>query len=314
VAVRLSSKKRPGRCILGIDVGGTNIRAGLFNPRAGSICCVRAIPTEAFKGGTHALMRVAALARDVVAEGQAAGLSVDRVGIGVPELVGPGEQIASHCSLPWRAGDVRARLRRYGRVTIASDVRAAALAEARLGAGRGRQNFLYVSLGTGISCSLVIAGAPFLGTNGHAISFASGPTVAVRIADGETLYESLERRASGPALVQRANARGMTAADAETVCRAALHEPGIAREVVDEAATELAVHVAIVANALDPELIVLGGGLGCAPGRYWSTFSAALPQFTWGPYARRLRPRQAELGTRVGMIGAALSAHEAGND
>jgi len=92
----------------------------------------------------HALARVAALAREVVAEGAAAALHPDQVGIGIPELVGLSGRIDSRCSLPWRAETVRARLRAHGRVTIASDVRAAALAEARLGAGRQQPAFLFV--------------------------------------------------------------------------------------------------------------------------------------------------------------------------
>ena len=298
-------------CILGIDVGGTNIRAGLFSPRAGSLRCVRAIRTEASEGGRHALDRVAMLAGVVTAEGEAKGLRADKVGIGIPELVSPSGRIESSCSLKWRAGSVHARLRSHGRVTIESDVRAAALAEARLGAGRGQSVFLYVTVGTGISCTLVIDGKPYAGTHGHAISFASGPTFVTTNADGTVDSESLERRASGPGLVRRVHALGLQAPDAVAVCRAALAAPGIARDVVDAAATELAIHVAIVANALDPALIVLGGGLGCARGRYWATFRAAFPRYAWGPYSHRLRVRRAALGTKAGMIGAALSALEA---
>jgi Transcriptional regulator/sugar kinase len=301
-------------CILGIDVGGTNIRAGLFSPHAGSIRCIRAVRTEPSRGARHSLDRVATLAREVVAEGEAQGLRADRVGIGIPELVGMSGQIESRCSLNWRADSVRARLRNHGRVTIASDVRAAALAEARLGAGREQPAFLYVSVGTGISCTLVIDGKPYAGAHGHAISFASGPTFVTGGIDGTATAESLEGRASGPGLVRRAQLLGLQEPDAVAVCRAALAAPGVARDVVDAAATELAIHVAIVANALDPTLIVLGGGLGCAPGRYWTTFRAAIPRFAWGPYSRRLRVCRARLGTKAGMIGAALSALEADNE
>jgi glucokinase len=307
-------KKRPARlkrCILGIDVGGTNIRAGLYSPRSGSMTCVQATLTEAARGGPHALARVAALAGDVVEQGRAAGLSVFRVGIGIPELVGPAGQIESRCSLPWRAPAVRACLSAHGGVTIASDVFAAALAEARLGAGRDQKAFLYVTVGTGISCALVINGKVYSGPHGHALSFASGLTVAVSNAEGQIRYESLEGRVAGPGLLRRAQLLGSTAPDAVALCRAALEAPGIARDIVDSAATELAVHVAILANALDPTLVVLGGGLGCAPGRYWTAFRAALPCHTWGPHMRRLPVRQARLGTRAGLIGAALSALEA---
>jgi predicted NBD/HSP70 family sugar kinase len=293
--------------VLGIDVGGTNIRAGLFNPRDGSLNCVRSVRTEANVGACHALMRVAEVAHEVVEQGRA-GLRPYRIGIGVPELVGSNGQIETRCSLAWRARQVRACLASYGEVTIASDVLAASLAEARLGAGRGHRVFLYVTVGTGISCSLVIDGKPFTGAHGHAISFASGPTAAVVGARNAAAFEPLEARASGPGILRRAQARGLTEPDAIAVCRAALKGPGIAREIVDSAATELAIHVAILANQLDPTLVVLGGGLGCAPGRYWSTFRAALPQYTWGPHMRRLRVRHAQLGVRAGMIGAAQSA------
>ena len=114
-----------------------------------------------------------------------------------------------------------------------------------------------------------------------------------------------------PALVRRAKALGFHAEDAAEVCRAARVRAGVARRVVDSAATELAAQVAILVNALDPSLVVLGGGVGAAPGRYWSSFRAALPRFTWGRHARRVRVRRARLGARGGVIGAALSAIEA---
>jgi glucokinase len=298
------------RCVLGIDVGGTSIRAGLFVPRSGSLRHVRAIRTDATNGARQALARAAAVAREVVEAGSRAGLTVHKVGIGVPELVGPGGEIESAAILSWRSAGVRRVFAAYGEVTIESDVRAAALAEARLGAARGSPNFLYVGVGTGISSTLFIDGRPYLGAHGHAIAFASGPTCAATASDGRTVFAPLESRASGPALVSRAKALGYHAEDAAEVCRAARAQPGIARGVVDDAATELAAHVAILVNALDPSLVVLGGGLGAAPGRYWTSFGSALPRFAWGRYARRVRVRRARLGARGGMIGAALSAVE----
>ena len=299
------------RCVLGVDVGGTNIRAGLFLPRSRSLRHVRAIPTEAAAGGRQALARAAAMAREVVEAGSRDGLSVHKVGIGVPELVGPGGKIESRAVLHWRSGRVHKAFATFGEVTIASDVRAAALAESRLGAARGHPSFLYVGIGTGISSTLFVGGRPWAGAHGHALAFASGPTCASEIRDGRTVYAPLESRASGPALVCRAKAQGYDASDAAEVCRAARARGGVARRVVDAAATELAAHVAILVNALDPSLVVVGGGVGAAPGRYWSSFRAALPRFAWGRIARNLRVRRARLGARGGMIGAALCAAEA---
>jgi len=304
-------RTRRERCVLGIDVGGTNVRAGLFSPDSGALHCLHTTDTEATLKGSESLARVSGLVRQVVEQGRARGLFARQLGIGIPELIGLDGRIDSHCSLPWRASAVRSSLRAYGKVTIASDVIAASLAEARMGAGRGHAVFLYVTVGTGISAALVIDGKPFAGAHGHAISFASGATFAAASAGGEPHVEALEARASGPGILRRARARGLTESDAIAVCRTALREPGIARTIVDEAATELAIHVAILANALDPTLVVLGGGLGSARGRYWSTFRAALPRHAWGPPMHRLRVRRAQLGGVAGTIGAALCALEA---
>ncbi len=225
--------------------------------------------------------------------------------------VGRKGQIESACSLPWKTARVRASLREFGNVTIESDVRAAATAEARLGAGRKCPTFLYIVVGTGMSCTLVIDGKPYLGHRGHAISFASGPTAQALDPAGKSRFEPLEARVAGPALARRAQQLGLAEADAIALCRSAAAGVGRARDLVDEAATELALHAAILGNALDPALIVLGGGLGCAAGRYWETFQLAMRRFLWGPYAGRIRLRRAQLGGKAGMFGAALCAIEA---
>ncbi|MGH8311190.1 MAG: hypothetical protein ACRETX_15505, partial [Steroidobacteraceae bacterium] len=107
--------------MLGIDVGGTSIRAGLFVPRTGSIRHVRAIRTDGSSGGRQALAGAAAVAREVVEAGSRFGLSVEKVGIGVPELVGSGGEIESRAILPWRSTRVRKTFAAYVAVTIASD-------------------------------------------------------------------------------------------------------------------------------------------------------------------------------------------------
>ena len=302
---------RKVNCVLGIDVGGTHLRAGLYDPRRHALHCVQTAATEAAGGGNHALARVAGLAHAVVEAGRTKGYGATRVGIGIPELVSTAGVIQSQSTLPWRAASVRAKLRRYGPVTIAADVMAAARAEARLGAGRGHAVFLYVSVGTGISSCLVIAGQVYAGAHGHALCLASGATHATPGSGGAIAYRSLEAEAAGPGILARARALGCAATDVPALLRAAGDGPGVAREVVDAAAAGLALHVAILANALDPGLIVLGGGLGCAPGRYGEAFRASLPHYTWGSHAQRLKVRRALLGPRAGLFGAALCAVEA---
>ena len=98
----MRTRDRQG-CVLGIDVGGTSIRAGLFVPRSGAIRHVRAIRTDASSGGRQALARAADVACEVVEAGSRFGLWVEKVGIGVPELVGLTGEIESRAVLPWRS-------------------------------------------------------------------------------------------------------------------------------------------------------------------------------------------------------------------
>ena len=296
--------------MLGVDVGGTNIRAGFLCKEQGALLCLRSTQTHAALPGGESLNRLADLVRRVVDAGHERGIHAEQIGVGMPELIGIGGQIESHYALPWRTQELRSRLRRFGKITVASDVVAASLAEARLGAGRGQTVFLYVTVGTGISCALVVNGIPYLGAHGHAISFASGPTASTLSAAGLLVSEPLEARVSGPGILRRARALGLPESNTIAIAESAAASAGPARDLMDEAARELAMHVAIVANTLDPELVVLGGGLGSAAGRYWSTFRAALPEYLFGPLARRLQIRRARLGARAGTMGAALCAIE----
>src|SRR5258708_8478231 len=147
---RTAKPARPARrerCVLGIDVGGTNTRADFFSQKSFAMQCLRTSGTHASRAGSQSLAQLAGLVRDVVEEGRASGLTARNVGIGIPELVGVDGRIESHCSLPWSAREVRSCLGAYGNVTIVSDVMAATLAEARMGAGRGQPAFLYVTPG-----------------------------------------------------------------------------------------------------------------------------------------------------------------------
>ena len=309
---RSAATKRAGAagrksCVLGIDVGGTNIRAALVHLPAGTIASAHATLTEAEHGTRHSLQQLALAASEAVLAGRERGFSVTKVGIGLPELIGCGGSIDSHFTLRWHANDVRKSLCVYGPVTIESDVRAAALAEARLGHGRGFASILYVTVGTGISCTLVVEGRPYAGAHGHAISFASGPAFPADAPDTAGSLESLEARAAGPGLLKRAQVLGAPEADSFAVCRVARSRAGPQRNAVNAAAGELALHVAVLANALDPAIILLGGGLGSAPGYYWTRFRAQLRRHLWGPNAGRLPVKRAALGDAAGVIGAALS-------
>jgi glucokinase len=295
-------------CILGIDVGGTKIAAGLVDPATGAVSHRETIATGAARGGPAILDDTLALARRLAAAAAQEGRPVARIGVGVPQLVDTAQHIRSSYNFDWTDQPVRQRLSEIAPATLESDVRAAARAEAAFGAGRGHDPFAYVTIGTGISYCLVQAGQPYSGAKGYAIHFASS-ALHVRCASCGHLNEPvLEELAAGPALARRYAAAGHSAAGAEAVVAAADAGEPAAIAIITDAADSLGALLGNLINMLDPAAIVLGGGLGLASGLYRERLIASTRTRIWAEDRRDLPILPATLGGDAGIIGAALSA------
>jgi glucokinase len=183
-----------------------------------------------------------------------------------------------------RGVDLAARFR-SPLLVVESDVRSAAFAEAWIGAGAGCETFVYLTVGTGIAFSLVIDGRPHTGAHGNALILGVPPVESI---------------ASGAALA--AAARLPTAQD--VFARPELHE------LVDAAADELGRAMAWLVNALDPELIVIGGGLGMRREYRDAATDAMRPHIEARP-SREVAVVPAALGAHSGAIGAAAMAARA---
>ncbi len=296
-----------GAGVLGIDVGGTKIAAGVVDPATGAILARETIATEAARGGSAILDDTISLARRLIG---AAKVRVDRIGLGVPQLVDNAGRIRSAYNFDWTDLPVRERLSTLAPTTIESDVRAAARAEARFGAGQGRCIFVYVTIGTGLSYCLVIEGRPHAGANGFAIHFASSALHVPCEACGHINAPVLEEIASGPAIsaaYARRTGRSIGAAD---LLAAATSGDAAASDILTAAARQLGPLVALVVNMLDPQAIVLGGGLGLAAGPYRDQLIASTRAHIWAEACRDLPILPAALGVDAGLVGAALAACE----
>lgn len=264
---------------VGIDVGGTKIAAGLVDRERGVVLRELRISTAARE---RAPRRILADCVDLAA--QLASGSPLPVGLGVCELVSAEGEIGSAVNFEWRDLDVTGAFGpRLGPVSIESDVRAGALAEARFGAGRGRDPLVYVTIGTGISYALVADGRVYRGARGHAIVVGS-PAVE-QVSSGRALAQ-----AAGEPSAERVFADGRHAA------------------LVRVAADALGVALAGLVNALDPEIVVVGGGLGLVDA-YRSAAVAAMRPRIDSPGTRDVEVAPATLGSQAGIIGAALAAH-----
>jgi glucokinase len=307
----MAENPEPTACAVGLDVGGTKIAAGLVAHSSGVILARRTIPTLPRRGGDAVLGDALALAEELIAEAGKMDLELQGIGVGVPELVDPAGNITSSHSLAWQGDRVQAAFSSLAPAVVESDVRAGALAEAMFGAGRAFRLFVYVTVGTGISSTLVQDGRPFAGARGNALILASSPFTSECSSCGTALNPILEEFASGPALVARYNRHGSRVVErGEEVTAAAEEGDPAAAMVVRSAGEALGNSVGFLVNVMDPEAIVVGGGLGSAGGLYWDSFAASTRAHIWAENSRGLPILPAAMGADSGLIGAAATVFQ----
>jgi len=299
---------------IGIDVGGTKIAGGVVLWPSGEVLFPSAVPTLPGRGGEAVLASTMEIVGLLLATARANAITIRGVGVGVAELVDAEGNVTSAQTIHWQHLPILKRLSEFCPAQVESDVRASALAEATFGAGRGFSSFVYVTVGTGISCCLVQEGQPLTGARGNALVMASSPLSTVCTACGTELHPILEEFASGPAIAARYR-EVLSASTSDGVCPPAVRAEEIfnaadsgdlaATEILRSAGAALGVSVAFIANVLDPCAVVVGGGLGLAGGIYWESFIESTRKHIWSQATRELPIMRAALGVNSGVIGAA---------
>ena len=304
----------------GVDIGGTKLLAVAATEK-GEIVAQRRQPTAAGPGAI--LGAIAAVVTDLVA----AEPAIAAVGVGLPGLVDldgfvhyapnlPGfvgvaarELLAASCSVP---------------VIVDNDANVAALGEVLHGAGRGRREVLVVTLGTGIGGGLVINGEVHRGGHGLAAEighFTVDPDGPPCACGGRGHWEAM---ASGSALGRRAREWAGRGEAPDVLARAGGNVAAVTGHEVGEAAaagdadalailTEHARAVALglggLVNILDPELIVISGGLIDLGEALLGPLRSALPEYVEAAERRPMPPVvAAALGEHAGAVGAAALA------
>ncbi len=265
--------------LLGIDIGGTKVAAGLVTASGKVLVSARAamVTRKTAADGLRAVTRaVDAVMRDSRAD------KIQAIGISVPGWVDTSQGVLLRATnLPcWRNFPLAQEIQtRYGKPThLANDANAAALAEAAWGAGAGYSNVFYISMGTGIGTGMVLQHRVYAGRTGaageggHMTINLRGPVCACGKRGCIEMY------ASGTAIARRARERlsrrgrrksqmlelvGGKIADLRTehVAQAASAGDPIALEVMGEAADHFAIWLGNIIDLLEPEIIVVGGGI-----------------------------------------------------
>lgn len=281
---------------VGVDVGGTKTAiAAVRFPEAKVLDRIE-IPTPPREAsGAPFLAEVATRAMALADRTGAAA-----VGVSVCELVGVGGAIESDHRVLWRGLPVAEAFADRA-VIVEADVRAGAAAEARFGAGAGFLELFYVNLGTGVSSSWVREGRPHRGARGHAVVLASSP-----VACGKAVEDVV----GAAGLLASYRAAGGKAASAREVFERATEGDARAADITERAAKALGSCIGFALNILDPEALVLGGGLAAAGGAYGEPLEAAIRAHVWADATRALPILRARLGADSALIGAAALAGE----
>jgi glucokinase len=292
-----------------VDLGGTKILAGVV-ARDGTIVRrhERATPHDSQESVIRELeAAVLALHAD----------EVDAVGFGVPSPIDQRRGVVVECvNLPLADFPLRDHMSaRFGRpVGLDNDANAAAIGEWKAGVGRGVDDLVMLTLGTGLGGGVISSGRPFRGANGTGVELGH----VVIVHDGRPCQGAcrgrghLEPYVTGLAATLAAQQAFGPAADAHRLIRLANEGDEAARAILADIGSHLGSGMGSFTNIFAPELIVIGGGFGIAGWEHLiPAAEAVMRREALRPMRDIVQVARAELGTSAGLIGAAFVAFEA---
>lgn len=287
---------------IGLDVGGTNLKACAFTA-AGELLAETSLPTA--DDGSPAWREQA---RSVVHNVLARCPSPARIGVAAPGL--PSRDGRSIAHLPNRLTGLEGLvwqkwLEAAEPVPVLNDAQAALLAEVWLGAARGANNVVLLTLGTGVGGAAMVDGhilRGHLGRAGHLGHVSLNPDGPRDIVNTPG---SLEDSVGECSLALRSQGKYTSTCELVAAYRQGLPD---AERIWLRSVRDLAAGLAGFINVLDPELVVIGGGMANADAALLEPLAGALDEYEWRPGGARVRVVKAALGSNAGATGAAYAA------
>lgn len=303
--------------VFGVDLGGTTVKLGLFTV-AGELLDKWEIPTRIINGGEYILSDIAASLDAKLAEKNISRQQVKGAGLGVPGAVLEDRYVKPCVNLNGWGGDVAGKLSELCGypVKAVNDANAAALGEMWLGGGKGCDNVVFVTLGTGVGGGIIVDGKLLSGVHG-----AGGEIGHIKLNPAET--EScgcgkkgcLEQYASATGIVREAKRllnesdepstlRRFENVSAKNVFDCAKEGDKLALNVVDFFADCLGRGLACISCVCDPQVFVIGGGVSAAGQIIIDAAAEAFCKYAF-PAAEETSFVLASLGNDAGICGAA---------
>jgi len=312
--------------LVGVDLGGTRIRAVLCGPDGRVIGRASAL-TQADGGPDAVIARIYETIRSAV--GDRSWERVRAIGIGAPGPLDPHAGVVVRApNLPgWVDVPLRAMIaREFGiPASLGNDANLAALGEHAFGAGRGVEEMVYMTISTGIGGGIISRGELLLGRHGFAGEIGHQTIVVDGPVCGCGNRGCLEAMAAGPAIARMGreaaeSGRGaaileaaggdLQAISSRTVAAVAHRGDETARAIILRAARYIGIGLANLANILDPELFVLGGGVTRIGDLLFDAIRETIRKVAMPP-VRGVRVEEAALGDDVVLMGAVELARRA---
>lgn len=299
-----------GTFYIGMDLGGTTFKALAVTPE-GRILGRMQEDTKAQQGPQAVVQRMVAAIRRLQQDVAPAPWHLAAVGFGIPGIINlPAGIVRRSPNLPgWEDFDLRTALSQFLEVpvTIENDANAAVVGEAWLGAGRGAEHFLMLTLGTGVGGGAIIAGKILHGAHGyggeigHTVVDPDGPLCQCGS------HGCLEQFASGTAMARIAEPH-YGKVTAQDVALAARRGEAQALEVFQQVGRYLGIACASLANLFNPECIAIGGGAARAFDLFIDSLQRTMCPRTFPEVYNSVRIVPAECGNDAGGLGAVYQA------
>lgn len=299
---------------IGIDLGGTNIKAALVSEK-GEIIKVIAQPTEAQSGAVKVIENIKKVIADIIRYAER-GFIIIGIGVGTPGFVNDyGVIIGGANNIPgWNGTDIKTLLEKeFGLMTkIENDVTALTLGEALFGSGSGYKNIICLALGTGLGGGIIIDGKLYRGSQGCAGEF--GHIVVQPDGFDCTCGRKgcLEAYASAIGIDNIANQmmkknESIKIKDTRPITIYSLAKQGnrIAKKIVQEVGNYLGIGIGSLVNIFDPDVVIIGGGISKSGKILFDSIYPSLYKHCLKFYEGKIKLLPTKFQDYSGVVGAA---------
>ncbi|WP_314585649.1 ROK family protein [Paenibacillus terrigena] len=300
---------------IGIDIGGTNIKAGIALDN-GELCYTDRMPTEAASGSSSLLSRLQEMIRSLIAKAEELDVQLLGVGVGTAGQVqhSTGRVTGATGNLPGWADALSAEWVRQVSglpAVVDNDVNAAALGEAWTGAGQAWNDFVCITLGTGVGGCVILNKQPFRGRDGYAGEVGHQVIVHGGVSCNCGNAGCYEQYASVTALIRQmktaAEQGGPDFGTPELLFEAARQGDAAALEIIDNYSEFIAVGLANLLNIFNPSAMIIGGAITAQGEFLFDRIRSAVNNKVMQVYrdSETVPIVPAQLGDHAGIVGAA---------